>query len=215
MVKIVSFCLVICAAIVSISAKAESDLTLTSLRHRWLLLETQQSKDELIDSYQQLISQADLLSQQYPNIAESRALSGMIKCHFANLVGGLNGLSMAKQAKEELQTALASDPSVFNGVTYAELGALYHKTPNWPFSFGSDKMAEKLFTKALEINPDGLLTNLYFGQYWFEQHKYAQARQYLLAATQASPHNEDPEWFNYQLQLATNLLARVEQKISN
>jgi tetratricopeptide (TPR) repeat protein len=149
----------------------------------WLQVETEQSSEDLHKTYQQLITKLTQLRAVDPQDAEYWALSGIIKSHYAAHIGGLTGLSVAKQAKDELQQALSMDPEVFSGIAYAELANLYYKTPNWPFSFGSDKMAERLFNKAVEINPQGLLTNLYFGRYWYEQHKYLLAKGYLASAS--------------------------------
>jgi protein-disulfide isomerase len=62
--------------------------------------------------------------------------------------------SQAEQLRQDYANVAESpflDPYVFFGNTYAELGSLYFRTPSWPFSFGSEKMAEKLFYKDIYI----------------------------------------------------------------
>lgn len=189
---------------------ASSDIT--ALYQQWIEVQVEQGEEIQAQTYQQLIGQAEQLRRSHTNIAESWALSGMIKSHHAEKTGGLEGLKSAKQARKELQKALSLDPYVFYGNTYAELGSLYFRTPSWPFSFGSEKMAEKLFYKGLDINPHGLLTNLRFGEYWFAKKDYALASQYLSAATQAISPLENSLWVNRQNEKANYLLRKIKQK---
>jgi len=189
---------------------ASSDIT--ALYQQWLKVQVEQGEEIQARTYQQLISQADQLCQRYGDIAESWALSGIIKSHHAAKTGGLEGLKSAKQARKELQRALSLDPNVFYGNTYAELAALYFRTPAWPFSFGSEKMAEKLFHKGLTINPHGLVTNLRFGEYWFAKKDYALASQYLSAATHAISPLDNSLWADQQNDKAKYLLSKIKQK---
>ena len=185
---------------------------MTSLYQTWLNVQVEPLDETQLEQYPQLISQANNLTLQFPDMAESWALSGMIKSHYAEKAGGLPGLKSAKQAREELQYSLSVDPYVFYGVAYAELGYLYQKTPGWPISFGSEKMAKKLFEKALEINPHGLITNIRYGEFFFDLHEYDLAKQYLLAATKAISLHENPLWLDYQVQIAQHLMRQIEQK---
>ena len=191
---------------------AQANPAMTSLYQAWLNVQIEARNETQLKQYLQLISKANDLTLQFPDKAESWALSGMIKSHYAEKAGGLPGLKSAKQARKELQHALSVDPYVLYGVACAELGYLYQKTPGWPISFGSEKMAQKLFEKALEINPHGLITNIRYGEFFFDLHEYSLAEQYLLAATQAISLQENPLWLDYQLQKAKNLLSQIEQK---
>jgi tetratricopeptide (TPR) repeat protein len=177
-----------------------------------LQIETEQNGEDLQHSYEQLLAQVRQLKEAEPQESQYWALSGIIKSHYASQIGGLTGLTVAKQAREDLQKALSMDPEVFSGIAYAELANLYHQTPNWPFSFGSDKMAEKLFHKAVEINPQSLLSNLYFGRYWYEQHNYLLAKHYLASASSIKS-CDDVSFCSSQLLLqANNLLAKTKLK---
>ena len=203
------YCLLSCAFITS---SVQASPTISSLYQAWLNVQIEQVSETQLRQYQQLISEANELTQEFPEMAESWALSGMIKSHYADKVSGLPGLKSAKQARKELQHALTVDPYVFYGVACAELGFLYQKTPGWPISFGSGKMARKLYDKALEINPHGLITNILYGEFFFDLHEYTLAKQYLLAATQATSLQENSLWLDYQLQKAKHLINKIEQK---
>lgn len=180
-----------------------------SLYLSWLQIETEQNREELQLSYQQLLAQVRQLRETDPQESQYWALSGIIKSHYATHIGGLTGLAVAKQGREDLQKALSMDPEVFSGIAYAELANLYYQTPNWPFSFGSDKMAEKLFHKAMEINPQSLLTNFYFGRYWYERHNYLQAKRYLSSASTIKSCEHISFCSNQLLLQANNLLAKT------
>lgn len=202
---ILALILISCSAFVYCQEQPPATIYLS-----WLQVETEQSGEDLQKTYQQLMTQLTRLREANPLDAQIWALSGMIKSHYAMHIGGLTGLSVAKQAKQELQQALSMDPAVFSGIAYAELANLYYKTPKWPFSFGSNKMAERLFTKAVEINPQGLLTNFYFGRYWYEQHKYPLANAYLASAS-AVKSCEGPGFCSTQLLLQANNLYQKAQ----
>jgi tetratricopeptide (TPR) repeat protein len=209
MLRVFAFCCLLCTCFAVYSAPASS--AITSLYQTWLNVQIEQVTETQVEQYQQLISEADELTLQFPDIAESWALSGMIKSHYAERARGLPGLNSAKQARKELQHALSVDPYVFYGAAYAELGFLYQKTPGWPISFGSDKMARKLYDKALEINPNGLITNIRLGEFFFDLHDYTLAKQYLLAATQAISMGGNKLWLDYQIQKAKHLMRKIEQ----
>jgi hypothetical protein len=210
MLRVFTFCFLLSSSFVASSVPASPGIT--SLYQAWLNVQIEQLSDAQIKRYQQLISQADYLTLQLPDMAESWALSGMIKSHYAEKIGGLSGLKNAKQARKELQYALSVDPHVFYGVACAELGFLYQKTPGWPISFGSEKMAKKLYNKALEINPNGIITNIRMGEFFFDLHEYTLAKQYLQAATQAISMGDNKLWLNYQVQKARHLVNKIERK---
>jgi hypothetical protein len=58
---------------------------------------------------------------------------------------------------------MAIDPRALQGSAYTSLGSLYYQVPGWPIGFGDDKRAEAMLLKALEINPDGIDPNYFYG----------------------------------------------------
>lgn len=156
------------------------------------------------------VNQAQNLSKQHPDDPQAWALSGLIKAFYASQIHGVEGLKIAKQARNELQHALSLDPRVFPEQTYAELGYLYHNTPGWPFSFGSQTMAEKLLNKAIELDPQGLVSNLRAGEYWFEQKNYEAAHKHLQIAVDLAATQKQVKWVDYQLLRAKQMLAKIK-----
>ncbi|MGO4893015.1 hypothetical protein [Flavobacterium sp. W21_SRS_FM6] len=160
---------------------------------------------------QQFVKDAQILSKQNPNDPQASAISGLIKAFYASQFPGIEGLKLAKQARDELQHALRLDPLVFAELTYAELGHLYHNTPGWPFSFGSQPMAEKLLEKALEVDPQGIMSNLRIGEYWFDHKAYPQAQKYLQTAINIADQNPHISWIDFELLRAKQMLAKIHK----
>jgi Tfp pilus assembly protein PilF len=79
-------------------------------------------------------------------------------------------LSLAKDAKKPLEI----DESALNGSAYASLGTLYHKVPGWPLGFGDDDTAKEMLEKAMLINPNGIDSNYFYGEFLFDEKKYIQ-----------------------------------------
>jgi tetratricopeptide (TPR) repeat protein len=160
---------------------------------------------------QRFIVRAQSLSKQNPTNPQAWALSGQIKAFYASQIPSIEGLKMAKQARDDLQYALSLDPRVFPHQTYAELGYLYHNTPGWPFSFGSQSMAEKLLYKALELDPQGLMSNLRAGEFWFDQKNYIQAQKHLQVAVDGAAAKKQDAWIEFQLLQANQMLAKINK----
>jgi Tfp pilus assembly protein PilF len=191
--------------------------SVSELYQRWLVLQAQ--VNEPLPKLITLANQTETLTKQYPLLADGWALQGMIKAQQARLMSGLEGLKLAKQAKNMLQKALSIDPYVFYGVAYAELGWLYHSTPGWPFSFGSDKMAKHLLNKAVNINPRSIAANFRYAEYWFDQENYAQAKTFFEATLDAIKlHNPselyNQSWSKHKKQLTDQMLAKIHNRNS-
>lgn len=114
------------------------------------------------------------------------------KASLAGAEGGLSGLSRAKQAKKILEQVIEKAPETLQGSAYTSLGSLYYKVPGWPIGFGDDKKAEQLLKKALEINPNGIDSNYFYGDFLAEQGKKQQAIKYLTRAKNAAARLDRP-----------------------
>ena len=113
----------------------------------------------------------------------------IILSSYAKFAGGLSALSKAKAARDLLERAEKIDPAALNGSIYTSLGSLYYKVPRWPIGFGDKKKARAYLEKALQINPDGIDPNYFYGDFLLEQGEYAKARTYLEKALASPPRN--------------------------
>lgn len=169
------------------SAVAEMTPDVLDLQKRWAVANYQLNGDEQIKAFEKLIDDADLALKNSGKNSEAWIWSGIIKSSFAGIKGGLGALSYAKASKAELEKALQIDDQALAGSAYTSLGTLYSKVPGWPIGFGSDKKARELLEKGLELNPAGIDSNYFYGEYWLDEGEWEKARQYLRKAQQAAP----------------------------
>lgn len=130
----------------------------------------------------------------------------------ARAKGGLDALDFAKQAKKNLEQAIATDKTALEGAGLGVLASLYHKVPGWPVSFGSDKKARKLFKEALAVNPNGLDANYFYAEFLFDEKDYKEAAQYLEKAKQAPGKTGRPLATEARQKEIAELEAKLKEK---
>ncbi len=64
--------------------------------------------------------------------------------------------------------------------------------PGWPIRFGDDDKARDYFTKALKLNPNGLDSNYFYGDFLLKQGQYEKAAKVLRHALDAAPRPDRP-----------------------
>ena len=79
-----------------------------------------------------------------------------------------------------------------NGAIYTTLGSIYYRVPGWPIGFGDDDKAAEYFRKAMQMNPDGLNSNYFYGDFLLDQRQYRKAVEVLRRALRAQPDPEHP-----------------------
>lgn len=136
-------------------------------------------------AFEALAKRTEALLQSNPKRAEAHVWHGIVLSSYAGAKGGLGALALAKEARSNLEAALELDPAALNGSAYTSLGTLYHKVPGFPLGFGSDDKARRLFAKALELNPDGIDPNYFWGEFLLDEGDYRQAVVHLERALQA------------------------------
>ena len=132
----------------------------------------------------------------------------------ATSLGG-GKLPLAKESKADLEHALKIDPEALDGSAYTSLGTLYFNVPGWPIGFGNGKKAEELLLKALTINPNGIDSNYFFGDYLMQEKRYQEAKTYLLKAKNAQPRPNRPLADAGRQKEIAKALAIVNKKLSH
>ncbi|WFF43612.1 hypothetical protein EVC62_12130 [Salinicola endophyticus] len=160
---------------------------LHELQNRWANINYQLPESRREDAFDQLYQRATALVAAHPQSAELHTWAGIIRASEAGAGGGLSALSQVKEARQQLEKALAIDPKVLDGSAYTSLGTLYHKVPGWPIAFGDDDKARELLQKGLAINPNGIDSNYFWADFLHDQGDDAQARQALQKALAAAP----------------------------
>ena len=166
---------------------AAAATSLAKLQQRWAEINYTLPPGEQAAAFSYLGDEADQLVERYPDAAELHIWAGIIRSTEAGASGGLGALGLVKQAKKELETALELNPLALDGSAYTSLGALYYQVPGWPLGFGDEQKAEWHLQRALAINPEGIDSLYFWGDYLHEQGRDAEARQALERALMAAP----------------------------
>lgn len=158
---------------------------LAELQQRWAEIKYTLPADQQETAFSTLADNAEQLVERYPDAAELHIWAGIIRSSEAGVKGGLGALGLVKQAKNEFETALDLNPLALDGSAYTSLGALYYQVPGWPIGFGDDDKAEWNLQRALSINPEGIDSLYFWGDYLHDQGRDAEARQALENALMA------------------------------
>jgi tetratricopeptide (TPR) repeat protein len=133
------------------------------------------------------MGQSAAFAAKYPKRAEALIWDGIVLSTYAGFNGGLGAMGPAKKSRQRFEAALAIDDTALDGSAYTSLGTLYHKMPGWPIGFGSDKKAREYLEKALQISPDAIDPNYFYGEFLYDNGDYANALRYLEIAQKAPP----------------------------
>lgn len=183
-----AICALLClASLPSFALSEQGQAQLQNLQERWAEINYQLPKEQREKAFASLSQQAQKAVAAEPNAAELQIWNGIILSTYAGAKGGLGALGLAKQAKASLEQGLALDPKALSGSAYTSLGSLYYQVPGWPVGFGDDEKAEAMLKQALEINPDGIDPNYFYGDYLARAKRFTEARAALEKALQAPP----------------------------
>ncbi len=166
--------------------------TVAELQKRWAVANYQLAGDEQEAAFIQLIDDAEVAVSENAGKAEFLIWKAIIESTWAGKTSGLYALGLVKSAKSGLEQALELDPMAMQGSAYTSLGALYYQVPGWPIAFGSSKKAEKLLKKALDINPEGIDSNYFYGAFMMEEKEWSEAKSALERALSAPARPDRP-----------------------
>ncbi len=179
-------------ALVSISAFSNADSTTTEaiaqLQQEWAKIKYQVfDRKEQIKQLRSLEEKGGQYLLEHSDAAELKIWQAIILSTDAGVTNNLSSLGMLKKAKVLLTESIELDPEALSGSAYTSLASLYYQAPSWPISFGSDKKARKYFKQALVINPRGIDSNYFYGDFLIKQKDYGRAKEYLNKALSAKP----------------------------
>ncbi|MBD1584338.1 tetratricopeptide repeat protein [Pseudoalteromonas sp. S16_S37] len=208
---------ILAALLVSSSGFANADFNqeLSAIQKAWASVNYELQDEAQEKAFEALVKDSQSLVANYPDKAESHIWHGIVQSSYAGAKGGLGALGLAKAAKAELEAAIEIDESALSGSALTSLGTLYSQVPGWPIGFGSDKKAQKLFDKALKINPTGLDVNYFYGQFLYDEKQYKEALEHLKKAKNAPARLGREKADLYRQQEVDNLIAKVERKLKH
>lgn len=133
-------------------------------------------------AYSRLFNRTIELSKDRPDSPELLFWQATILASRAEHLNPIDALAAIHRARDMLLKTIAIKPDTLNGSALITLGALYYQAPAWPIAFGDNEKAEKYLRRGLEINPKGIESNYYFGEYLLHQDRADQALKYFEAA---------------------------------
>jgi len=163
------------------------DDDISYLQKEWAIINYETVEDNREDKFYVLAKKAKEIVGKHPDRAEPLIWEGIILSTYAGAKGGLGALGLIKEARNRLLDAEKINPNALSGSIYTSLGSLYYQAPGWPISFGSNDDAEMYLKRALEINPNGIDPNFFYGDFLIEQKKYKEAITVLRHALEAQP----------------------------
>ncbi len=178
--------LLLVAAVAPVGA-ASFDTDLLDIQQTWARINYSTAPaDRKAAEFGHLATKAATLSTSQPGRPEPMIWHGIALSSQAGAKGGLGALSLAKQARGVLETALKIDATALSGSAHTTLGTLYHKVPGFPVGFGDDKKARKHLETALKLNPAGVDPNFFYAEFLLDKGETALAVKHLKIA-QAAP----------------------------
>jgi Tfp pilus assembly protein PilF len=149
-----------------------------ALSKEWALVKYQTPKAKRKEAFERLAQRANAITSANPGQAEPLVWEAII---LASTAGELSGVAKLKamdyvtKARDLLLQAKKIDATALNGSVYTSLGSLYYQVPGWPLGFGSDKKARTYLAKGLQLNPNGLDQNYFYGDFLMSQGNFAEA----------------------------------------
>jgi tetratricopeptide (TPR) repeat protein len=195
------------------SVEAQVTDTLLDIQHSWAKTNYQLQDKEQLKQFELLLSKVEEQTVLHPEQADFWIWQGIVQSSFAGAKGGLGALSFAKKARKSFERALELDDSALQGSAYTSLGILFHKVPGWPLGFGDDDEARLLLVKALEMNPEGIDPNYFYGEFLFDKKDYALAKTHLHKALRAPDRTERPLADSARRLEIEKLLAQVNKRL--
>lgn len=175
------------AATAPIAAPDAAVAAYTALQARWAEIKYGLPEKDQSAAFEALVKQADAAVAAHPRDARVLTWRGIVLSTWAGAKGGLGALSLCKRAKADFEAALAIDERALDGSAHTSLGSLYYQVPGWPVGFGDDDKAREHLSAGLALNPAGIDSNYFWGDFLHEEGDDAGAEVALRKALDAPP----------------------------
>ncbi len=161
-----------------------------------------------------LAGEAAQIVARYPGRAEPLIWDGIVTSSEAKYAGTFSALGFAKDARALFEQAGRIDYRAVDGSVPTSLGALYYLVPGFPLGFGDNDKARQYLEQGVQISPNGLDANYFYGDFLYRQGQYAAAAAVLKHALQTPAHPHRPVWDAGRRAEVRAVLAKVEQKLA-
>lgn len=189
--------------------------SLKSIEMEWAKVYYEQPRQKQQAAYPMLLNKMQQLAKINPNDAGVIYWTALIKASYAAHQNPVAALETINEVRDLLNKAIAINPKVMRGAAYVVLGTLYDKAPQWPISFGDDAIAKKMLETALEISPDGIESNYFYGEFLLNHDDVPAAETYFKKALAAPVRSEQPYPDNQIKHKAEIMLANIKDQASD
>ena len=156
--------------------------SLQRIESEWASIYYSTPKQKQGQAYCQLLDKTIHLSRQHPNNAEPIIWEAIVKATNADHQDAISALESIHEARDLLIKAIEINPQAMEGSAYVTLGTLYYMAPKWPIGFGDEEAAKKMLQTALKINPNGIESNYFYGDYLLSNNNFNEAEKYFKRA---------------------------------
>ncbi len=156
--------------------------SLQYIESEWASIYYSTPKQKQGPAYCRLLDRTINLSRQYPNNAEPIIWEAIVKATNADHQDAMSALQAINDARDLLLKAIAINPQAMDGSAYVTLGTLYYMAPKWPIGFGDEATAQKMLETALKINPNGIESNYFYGDFLLSNNNLNEAEKYFQRA---------------------------------
>jgi tetratricopeptide (TPR) repeat protein len=206
---------------ITLAAKAEqrskgesAQQAVRAIRDEWANIKYGMAKSQQLPAFEALIKKAEKLSLEHPNDAAVALWHGTILSTYSSIKGGLGALPYLKEARAFLEKSISINPNIDMGLAHGVLGAIYYRVPGWPIAFGDKEKAKKYLETALQIGPQSIDNNFYYGDFLRDQGEYAQAKKFLMTAQSIEPRKDRLAADKGRLSEIAESLKKVEDKLN-
>jgi tetratricopeptide (TPR) repeat protein len=177
------------APVAAVSAQQDPVMVqVAALQNEWARIKYQiPEKDAKLSAIAKLEQQAAQVTAENLSRPEPKIWEAIILSTDAGIVKGMSALPKVEKAKALLEESQKMDPKALDGSAYTSLGSLYYQVPGWPVAFGDDEKAEQNLKAALQINPNGIDPNFFYGDFLLQDGRAGEAKTYLTRALNAQP----------------------------
>ena len=189
--------------------------SLQGIEEQWASIYYKMPKQKRGTEYRRLLERTINLSKQHPKNAEPIIWEAIVKATNADHQDAVSALKAIHEARDLLLKAIEINPQALSGSAYVTLGTLYYLTPKWPIGFGDEETAQKMLQTALEINPNGIDSNYFYGDFLLSNNKLNEAEKYFKRAI-AIPARAEQFYADNQLKEEAKLALKntKERKIN-
>ena len=153
--------------------------SLQGIESEWASIYYSTPKQKRGPEYDKLLDKTISLSRQHPKNAEPIIWEAIVKATNADHQDAVSALEAIHEARDLLLKAIEINPQAMSGSAYVTLGTLYYMAPKWPIGFGDEATAEKMLQTALKINPNGIDSNYFYGDFLLSNNRFNEAEKYF------------------------------------